>query len=422
MPLLKKEIVPEGTFLVNSPNGRVQKSFSKEYLDRIAKTGNTMIASGLKIPAPWGHNKEAIPKISVNDKTDDSPASNAGYLAGFVVENDPELKKNIFFGYFDLPGSDTETDSPYYKAKNTAKEVSISLKDEFVDGRGQKWNDAPMHVALVNFPVVPGQKGFEDVPTDSYVVNMSLMEDSPQTSTLISSIKQKLKTAFQLVIPDGSPDCFLRDLYVAVSQFDKEGEKEDNPQVHQVPIYLSTGDTMLTLDQAKSIVATNAVNPATQKPYTLKDLGFQEQQTIDMSTVEALNKKLAEKDNQLTEAASIMKTLINKMANDVKQSITERFSNIVAKGIMEREAADQLLKDKLEFQMSLKSDGTVEPHPLEVTLSALEKVAPSKPQATANSFFGGTVQAHPFQSADQGNALPAKDMQERIMNLLRRVN
>jgi hypothetical protein len=151
----------------------------------------------------------------------------------------------------------------------------------------------------------------------------------------------------------------------------------------------------------------------------LKDLGYQEQppaNNVDLSTVDSLKKTLAEKDEQLDKAAMIMKSMLNKMAMDVKQAITDRFNNIVSKGVMERAAADELLKSKLEFQLSLKPDGNFEPHPLETTLSALE----SLPARTGGQGVPqGTVHQHPFGVAD--NAPPPADLQKRISDLLSRL-
>ena len=175
---------------VNSPQGRVARSFDVESITRHAATANNMLQRGLRIPCPFAHHKEAVP---VKSTVEPSPYNNAGYWELFSIRKNDKGKPALF-GIIDLPGSDNEPDSPYYKAKNTAKEVSISIKPEYLDGTGTKWEDVIMHVALVNHPVVPDQEPFKDIPDGSLVVNMSLMETedvlNDYSPGMIASIKK----------------------------------------------------------------------------------------------------------------------------------------------------------------------------------------------------------------------------------------
>lgn len=417
MPLLKKEILPEDRYAATSRNGRVVRMFDSAYQDRLVDTANRMLANGLRIPAPFAHAKSAVPQtdIEINQGTPASPYNNAGYWSFFVKEPN-EQNKPTLYGYIDLPGSDTDTNSPYYKAKNTAKEVSMSIQDSYVDGLGRVWKDAIMHVALVNHPVVPNQKEFEDVPDDAFILNMSLIEEGqsdPYKETESLSLISQLKTALAdkgIILPgDCSPKTILRDILVAVSQ----RSFTDATSLDVAPVYMSSlgeTDMPLTLDQAKALVATNTVNPATSKPFTMEDLGFKPAPpasgSLDMS---ALQSQLAEKDQKINALTSVVQMLKNTATSRIKADIQNRLSALKARGVPESVISN--LQPQVEFQMSVLPDGNCAPHPLEITLSTLEASFPTTvgAPAPAQNFGGGMPLANPF------SGIPA-DLSEDEMN------
>jgi hypothetical protein len=390
MPLLIKDVIPEGTFLVSSNKGRIRKTFDKDYLNRIAATGNAMLAAGLKIPAPFDHKKAAVPKTSDElDKELSSPEvsglstfDNAGYYQAFLVSK--ENGKDVLQVVLDAPGSKDDATSPYFKALNTAKEVSISLNDEYMDGLGRVWKDAPLHIALVNHPVVPNQKGFEECPAGSNIVNMSMME-SDDSETLIGELKVALREAANLILPDScNATTFLRDLLVAASQL--RHSKPNNDTIEPVPVYMSIGesDMAMSQEQALSIVSAKVINPTTKAPYTMEDLGFKTKDQVDLST---LQKELSEKEAKLNNAQIMITAFSRKLVEDTKNAIQRRVNDLVARKVVTKEYADAHLLPKVAFEMSIK-DGSIADHPLEMVLSTLEATAPTVTPSSAQSFDG----------------------------------
>lgn len=372
MPLLTKEILPKNTYKVRSNKGRISKEFDVEYLQKIADTSNKMIKAGLKIPAPFNHNKDAKPlteqEIEVNKGS--SSFDNAGYWTSFWVAPNKDGVPSLY-GQVDAAGDISDPRSPSFKAMNTAKEVSVSLAENYEDGLHRTWTDGLIHVALVHQAVVPNQSDFEESTT---VVNMSMIEMSSHESddtALVEELKAALKKV-KITLP-GSTDCksFLRDLLVAVSQVgDYQSDK-----MEPAPIYMSIGDNMkLSQDQANALVKSGAINPVTSKAFTLEDLGFTAAppKTIDMSNIE---KVLAEKDKMIDGLKGMVLAIKNKFQADKQQSVQQRISGLVSKGVITKEYADSVLSPKVTFEMSLTN---MEDHPLDVTLSALESLPSNK--------------------------------------------
>lgn len=370
MPLLRKEIAPIGRFLASTPDGgRVWQDFTKEFVTNLATTTNAMLNGGLRVPAPFGHKKTALPEVSKDAKTP-PPFENAGYWVQFAIEPN-EQNKEALFGYVDVPGSDTDPNSPYYKAKNTAKEVSLSYRDSFQDGLGRTWEKGIMHVALVTHPIVPGQEEFKDVPDDSFVVNMSMMSSDPiEEAQLLSQLREALSSNLELSLPNTSNvTLFLRDLLVAVLQLKKP--KDD---LEIAPIYMSQlGEEMnLTLAQATAIVDSKVVNPASGKQYTLADFGFQV--TPGNVNIQELQMSIAEKDKTIATQTSLLKALSDTVKKNVTENISKRLEALKNKKLITEDQIKSQYEPKLAFEMSLTSDGAIAPHPLETVLTALEAV------------------------------------------------
>lgn len=389
MPVLKKDILPTGTYLVNTEKGRVRKTFDKEYLERIVSTGNAMLSAGLKIPAPFDHKKQAVPKSDQEIEIDNKGASaynNAGYWQHFLV-GDVDGKPTLQ-GLVDLPGSKEDANSPYYKAINTTKEVSISLLD-YTDGLSRLWKDAPVHVALVNHPVVPGQRDFEEMPDGSMVVNMAMLDPGDEGETLIDELKIALREAANLVLPDNcSSATFLRDLLVAASQL--RHAKPSHDTMEPVPVYMSTGDLdmAMTQEQAQAIVDTKAINPATKAPFTMADLGYQTKEAVSLSTLKA---ELEEKDKKIASAQVAIQAFTKKIIDDTSKFIQQRINNLVNKGVITKEHADAHLIPKVAYNMSIENGGIAD-HPLEMVLSTLEATAPANTHASSTEApFDGTI-------------------------------
>jgi hypothetical protein len=89
----------------------------------------------------------------------------------------------------------------------------------------------------------------------------------------------------------------------------------------------------------------------------------------------ALEKIIAEKDKAIDGLKAMVVGIKNKFQADKQQSIQQRISSLVAKGVITKEYADSVLAPKVQFEMSLTNP---EDHPLEISLSTLEALPAAK--------------------------------------------
>lgn len=423
MPLLTKEILPKNTYKVRVGQNRVSKKFDEAYLTRIASQSNKMIAAGLVIPAPFDHHKDALPKtkqeIEVNKAA--SSYNNAGDWKAFWVAPNSKGVPTLY-GQVDAPGSDSDKDSPYYKLKNVCKEVSISLADNFEDGLSRTWTDGLLHVAVVNHAIVPDQSPFQDSVS---IVNMSMADpeegddksSEPGSSAegLIGELKTALQSKLNISLPgDTSPKTFMRDLLTAVLNTANQPNKDIEP----VPVYMSTGDSNdmpLSQQQAEALVATKAVNPATNQPFTMEDFGYKKapvsQPPTDMS---GLTNKVAELERENAGLKQVASLLKKQFETRIIDGLKNRLEKLQTAGVVSKEFVDKMLAPQLTaYNMSALPDGSIAPHPLEITLSALETALP---KTTNRGGFPEGADILPFD--DGSGDLSDKDADEAINDLL----
>lgn len=424
MPLLTKEILPvREDYRVRRGNERVHKAFDEAYIRRIAEQSNKMIGAGLVIPAPFDHVKDAIPRtrqeIAVNKAA--SSFNNAGEWKSFWVAPN-EKGVPALYGQVDAPGSENDKESPYYKLKNTCKEVSVSLADNYEDGLGRTWSDGLLHVAVVNHAIVPNQSPFEDSVT---IVNMSMVDpdddisdddDEPGSKSegMIGELKTALQSKLNLVLPsDSSPKTFMRDLLTAVLNI----VPTNNQLVEPIPVYMSIGDSndmALSQQQAEALVNTKAVNPATNKPFTMEDLGFKVAPPALPADMSGLSTKVVELEKENTVLRQVAGMLKKQFESKIIDAMRARLDKLQLAGL-DKTFIDQTLVPQLTaYNMSAMPDGSIAPHPLEITLSALEQTMTKTPPQSNGLPYG--AQILPF---DDGSLDPSvSDMDKEIDQLL----
>jgi len=386
MPLLTKEILPvRDDYKVRRGSERVHKAFDEAYIRKIASQSNKMIGAGLVIPAPFDHVKEAVPRtrqeIAVNKAA--SSFNNAGEWKSFWVAPN-EKGVPALYGQVDAPGSENDKDSPYYKLKNTCKEVSVSLADNYEDGLGRTWTDGLLHVAVVNHAIVPNQSPFEDSVT---IVNMSMVDpdgDDDEISTddgepgsksegAIGELKTALQSKLNVVLPsDTSPKTFMRDLLTAILNV----TVNNNNDVEPIPVYMSIGDSNdmgISQAQAEALVATKALNPATNQPFTMEDFGFKKVVATPPTDMSGLSTEVAELKKENTALRQVAGMLKKQFEARIIDGLRARLDKLQLAGLS-KEFIDQTLTPQLTaYNMSALPDGNIAPHPLEITLSALEQ-------------------------------------------------
>lgn len=425
MPLLTKEILPvREDYKVRRGNERVHKAFDEEYIRRIASQSNAMINAGLVIPAPFDHVKDAIPRtrqeIAVNKAA--SSFNNAGEWKSFWVAPN-EKGVPALYGQVESPGSENDKESPYYKLKNTCKEVSVSLADNYEDGLGRTWSDGLLHVAVVNHAIVPNQSPFEDSVT---IVNMSMVDPDDDISNddgepgsksegAIGELKTALQSKLNLVLPsDTSPKTFMRDLLTAVLNI----VPTNNQQVEPIPVYMSIGDSNdmgLNQQQAEALVATKATNPATNKPFTMEDLGFKVAPTPAPTDMSGLSTKVVELEKENSVLRQVAGMLKKQFEAKIVDAMRTRLDKLQAAGLNKEFIDKQLVPQLTAYNMSALPDGSIAPHPLEITLSALEQTIVKQPEQQPGGFPYG-AQILPFD--DGSNDMSSTDMDKEIDQLL----
>lgn len=424
MPLLTKEILPvRDDYKVRRGSERVHKAFDEAYIRRIAAQSNKMIGAGLVIPAPFDHVKEAVPRtrqeIAVNKAA--SSFNNAGEWKSFWVAPN-EKGVPALYGQVDAPGSETDKDSPYYKLKNTCKEVSVSLADNYEDGLGRTWTDGLLHVAVVNHAIVPNQSPFEDSVT---IVNMSMVdpdddildddgEPGSKSEGAIGELKTALQSKLNVVLPsDTSPKTFMRDLLTAVLNV----PTNNNNDVEPIPVYMSIGDSNdmgISQAQAEALVATKALNPATNQPFTMEDLGFKKAPVAPPANMSALSDEVAELKKENTALRQVAGMLKKQFEARIVDGLRARLDKLQAAGLNKEFIEKQLVPQLNAYNMSAMPDGSIAPHPLEITLSALETTMPTKTPAPPNGLpFGADIL--PFD--DGSGDVSTTDMDKEIDSL-----
>ena len=124
-----KDLITTGEYVSNGQKFTI----TTKDMDRWIANGKRFIEAGNQIPVPDGH-------------TDDA-TSNRGYVLDLFRE------ENTLYGVLEMIGADGI-------ATAARSKVSINTEPDYVDGKGNKYDDLITHVALTNSPVVPDQNGF----------------------------------------------------------------------------------------------------------------------------------------------------------------------------------------------------------------------------------------------------------------------
>lgn len=387
----------------------MSKAFDDTYLHKVATVSNKMLEAGLRIPAPFDHNKNAKPRTEQQEKdisinSPESSFNNAGYWRNFWVAPN-EKGVPTLFGQLDAVGDPTDPKTPAYKVSNANEEVSVSITDNFEDGLGRTWTDGILHVAFVHHAVVPDQPPIDK----STIVNMSMIEEGSNNESLIEELKTVLRKV-KINLPSSTNiSTFLRDLLVAANQVPDSA----NDTLEPVPVYMSIGDNdmALTEAQAKALVSSNTPNPATGKPFTMEDLGFKPKPPASDNT--ELLASIADKDAKINTLTSLANAFRQKVIDDTKAMVQKRISSLIAAGAVTKEYAEANLTPKVEFQMSIV-DGKIADHPLEMVLSVLEANKPAHTSTPSSFPVDGVVQPN----HDQANIdLSDDDMDKALASL-----
>jgi hypothetical protein len=140
--LYRKELIYPGKFW-QLKGGRPLFEFevTDSDLDHWAKTFSEMTSAGHEVPVPVEHTTD--------------PEANRGFVRKMAKEFDAEKKRNGLYGYVEF------ADGHENLAHTT--NVSIHTKPEFKDTQGRVFDQPIKHVALTNYPLIPGLGKFKAI-------------------------------------------------------------------------------------------------------------------------------------------------------------------------------------------------------------------------------------------------------------------
>lgn len=151
-PLLRrKELIYTGSFEKKTKTESIKFAVDETVLQHWHNTFIAMSANGVDVPVPKEH-------------TADPDARRATVVRTEIAQNKRGLR--ALYGYFKFK------DAESLKLAEQAN-VSIFVPDEYTDGKSNKYFRPIRHVALTDYPVIPGLEGFETIAL-SEVLDMSL--------------------------------------------------------------------------------------------------------------------------------------------------------------------------------------------------------------------------------------------------------
>lgn len=320
-----------------------------------------MRAAGIKIPVPWGHHSKARP-LTADDHHFAASRYNAGYLDELSIN-----KAGALEGIFELPGAELDgagnivseaTLADGRKVKTAIAEVSAAI-DDWKDGRGRRWPDSIIHVALTPLPVVAGQTGFVAAdgrtgPTERRFSLSTLlfateadMADDKETSEgaegggqnqELLDLIEALRAA-GLTIPDEVTDIPGLIIAVKASGGAEEGE---------APFETEGGEG-----------AGEGVPPMVEQP---------------AGTFMSL---LRHHDPAVRRLAEQHRTALEKQHQDWRSRRLAKVEQLIARGL-QPPVAEELRRQVGAVQLSLDRAGAPKPPPVDAQLSLLDRVLPRR--------------------------------------------
>lgn len=389
MARFRKAIVRAGVYDIPREDGSVQSELiTPERLEHWAQTGNSMQASGLRIPGPWAHDAAALPIRVGSDGTLTTSFHNAGFWERFQVSLDEEGVPTLY-GEIDVPGDENDPNTPAGKVGKTVKETSIYVRPKFRDGSGQEWEDALMHVALVTHPIEKGQKNFEGIALSmSHCTHPIKMAMSGDITELIKNLREVAKVS---VPEDTSPENLIERLNAALLQKRlSEGENKTGNTRTPPSGARETTSPVITMSfsqkQAEALLQAGTINPDTGKPFTKEDFEAAGVKFTPSAPSTPQDPPLdSALQSQLTAQQQVNTLLMSHLRNAEVEKRETRMNALIRSGRISQEYADQRIKPLLEgFQMSFDDQGNIKPSSVDVVLDALEQLPSSTPQAGLN--------------------------------------
>jgi hypothetical protein len=365
-----KQILRPGKYVVRSANGkRSVEEISADRLRGIVDEFKRMRANGLRVPAPWRHDKSVPLAKDVQDSRD-----YGGFWEDSWIGDD-----GAWYGRLDVP---IESDAE--KVGATVTEVSPYILPEWTDGKGTGYKDAPVHIALVQHPVSPGQSNFQPAPAESSQPAMALalsmltegaviMADeptAPATPATIATTEPEKKPVVEPPAKATAPS--IQDVLTAL--------KTCGLELPEDTIAENLAERIVTA--AKAIAGKKAEEEGTTEPGANQNEIKEQPQPIAMGgEIMPIDKTVSADSKTLSFASEEDCRRFQQQAERglefgaalLRERYQGRISNLIRTGRITPALAKQQLEPLTEgFELSLGADGKRLPTELDRVLEVLE--------------------------------------------------
>jgi len=365
-----KQILRPGKYMARSPQGeRSEVEITSDRLRHWVETFKSMRANGLKVPAPWRHDKSVPFAEDVKDSRD-----YAGYWEDTWIGDDGAL-----YGRLDVPlAADAE------KVGATVTEVSPYIKD-WEDGKKNKYLDAMLHIGLVQHPVAPGQPNFQPVneadQQPALALSLSLLTEGavelaeePATAPVVPAVTEP-KPAVEP--PAKASAASMQDVLTALKSVGLD-LPEDTMAENLAERIITAAKAIAgkkAADQTSEPGAPGA--QAKEQPIPIAMAG--EIMPID-KTVSQDGKGLEFQTPQARESFEKQAGLALEFAADfVRRDCQRRINALIETGQITPAMVAERLRPLVEgFEMSLDAEGKRIPTELDRTLEILEALPPNR--------------------------------------------
>jgi hypothetical protein len=354
-----KPITPLGDHMVSDSDGdRKKVTITKDRALHWINTFNQMKAKGLNVFAPWEHDLDNKPTKDTEDLL--NAKNNAGQWTELYLEED------MLVGVVE-----TESEEYIDKIGKTVKGCSL-FADDYVDGEGQTWKDALLHICLTNRPVAL---------TDNYSplnkennLSIAMSTSMKNKTSVLNNLVEKLKKLGVTVDPTEDVMVFLDRLTTAFSNVNFGGS------VDSIPDNVTQKSPSMSL-----MMSTEAPKP---------------EKNVELDSLVEKNKEL---EGKLDEYAAQFSKWEQTRIEEQKNQLEERVSNV--KSLLEgeedgKEVVNSLEKELKETEFKLDDNGKLIETGLHRELRVHEKWLPKKVTSIENngSETPAGVQQHEMES------------------------
>jgi hypothetical protein len=239
----RKQLIYAGSFVKNVGKKDEQRfTITEEQLKHWNETGEKMLSAGVEIPLPIEHTT--------------NPEARRGEIRGYEIALDKKGRKSLY-GLVKFRDAEAE------KLALTAN-VSIYAPLESSDGNGNKYSFPIQHVALTDYPVIPGLEKFEAIAASMIVPET--VNPKPENKKMNFA---ELAKAIGVEYPEGSDDMAIAKAIVdAVAAMKNKPAETPKPEAPK-PAPIAAGFLNMAKDnrngKLEKLIIAGKITPAVSK-------------------------------------------------------------------------------------------------------------------------------------------------------------